>query len=326
MNTTVVLLVDDQPQTLGPLAQALEAAGTTVLVADSGEAALQRLDLVTPDAILLDALMPGGLSGFETCRAIKAHPAWQHIPVIFMTGLSETAHIVAGFEAGGVDYVIKPVRAPEVQVRLTTHMRNARAVRLAREAVDVGGHGVAVVDSHGRLAWRSPQAQRWLAEAFADRTDAQTVLHPAPQGEPRPAAHTAAQAADTAAARWLAASAVPPATDGPPAATALQRQPLPDGRQLVARWLGAIGLGESMWLLSAQAGGDAGASRLASAALTPRETEVLSWVAKGKTNRDVAEILGMSPRTVNKHLEHVFEKLGVETRAAAAALASRELG
>ncbi|OYU81925.1 MAG: DNA-binding response regulator, partial [Burkholderiales bacterium PBB5] len=67
-------------------------------------------------------------------------------------------------------------------------------------------------------------------------------------------------------------------------------------------------------------------SRLATAALTPRETEVLSWVAKGKTNRDVGEILGLSPRTVNKHLEHVFEKLGVETRAAAAALASRELG
>jgi len=60
--------------------------------------------------------------------------------------------------------------------------------------------------------------------------------------------------------------------------------------------------------------------------LTPRETEVLSWVAKGKTNRDVGDILGMSPRTVNKHLEQVFEKLGVETRAAAAALAGRELG
>ena len=60
--------------------------------------------------------------------------------------------------------------------------------------------------------------------------------------------------------------------------------------------------------------------------LTLRESEVLYWVVKGKTNRDVAEILGMSPRTVNKHLEHVFEKLGVETRSAAAALASRELG
>ena len=85
-------------------------------------------------------------------------------------------------------------------------------------------------------------------------------------------------------------------------------------------------MGEAMWLLSQQSAADGQPSRLATAALTPRETEVLSWVAKGKTNRDVGEILGMSPRTVNKHLERVFEKLGVETRAAAAALASRELG
>ncbi|MDT7837944.1 DNA-binding response regulator [Aquabacterium sp. OR-4] len=315
---TIVLLVDDQPQTLGALAQALEAEGSTVLVAHSGEAALQRLDLVTPDAILMDALMPG-LSGFDTCRAIKAHAAWQHIPIIFMTGLSETAHIVEGFDAGGVDYVVKPVRAQEVQVRLATHMRNARAVRLAREAVDVGGHGVLVVDGRGRLAWQSPQAQRWLAEAFAG-TDA-----------------------TAAAARWLAEAEPPdeagpngPSTPAPIPAPApapapstpppLLRRPLPDGRQLVARRVGRIGMGEAMWLLSPQAAGEATPSRLASAALTPRETEVLSWVAKGKTNRDVADILGMSPRTVNKHLEHVFEKLGVETRAAAAALASRELG
>jgi DNA-binding CsgD family transcriptional regulator len=54
--------------------------------------------------------------------------------------------------------------------------------------------------------------------------------------------------------------------------------------------------------------------------LTPRELDVLLWVAKGKTNRDIAEILGMSPRTVNKHLEHIYVKLGVETRSAAAAL------
>jgi len=58
--------------------------------------------------------------------------------------------------------------------------------------------------------------------------------------------------------------------------------------------------------------------------LTDRESEVLLWVARGKTNRDIGEILGMSPRTVNKHLEHIFEKLGVETRTAAAAAAVRQ--
>jgi DNA-binding NarL/FixJ family response regulator len=290
-HSDVVLLIDDMPQSLGALVLELEADGYTVLVAHSGEAALQRLDLVVPDAILLDALMPG-LSGFETCRRIKANAAWSHIPVIFMTGLSETADVVAGFGAGGVDYVVKPVRAQEVLARLATHVRNARAVRLAREALDIGGNGVLVVDARGRIAWHSPQAQAWIGTFFG--ADAADVL-----------------------ARWLASAET---------RTGVASRAAADGRTLLARRLGEVGLGEVMWLLSLALAGEGAASRLATAALTPRETEVLSWVAKGKTNRDVGDILGMSPRTVNKHLEHVFEKLGVETRAPAAALASREFG
>ncbi|MEP6875588.1 MAG: response regulator transcription factor [Burkholderiales bacterium] len=286
----IVLVVDDVPQSLGALCVELENDGYTVLVASDGAAALQRLDLVAPDAILLDALMPG-LDGFETCRRIKAIAAWRHIPIIFMTGLSETGHIVKGFEAGGVDYVVKPVRAQEVLARLATHVRNARAARMAREAVDVGGHGVLLVDAHRRMAWHSPQAQRWLAQFFP-------------------------MTPDLACIAWLYPEA-PPADD-------LRRSRGTPGT-LTARRLGRAGLGEEMWLLSLRPADAQVASRLTTASLTPRETEVLSWVAKGKTNRDVGEILGMSPRTVNKHLEHVFEKLGVETRAAAAALASREL-
>ena len=282
----IVLVVDDVPQSLGALCAELEHHGYAVLVAADGAAAIARLDLVTPDAILLDALMPG-LDGFETCRRIKAHAAWSHIPVIFMTGLSETSHIVKGFEAGGVDYVVKPVRTQEVLARLATHVRNARAVRMAREAVDVGGHGVLMVDPHRRMAWSSPQAQRWLAEFF-----------PAHDGM-----------------AWLCANADAPDD---------LRHLAAGDRTLTARRLGPVGLGEVMWLLSLRTTDAPAPSRLATASLTLRETEVLSWIAKGKTNRDVADILGMSPRTVNKHLEHVFEKLGVETRAAAAALATRE--
>ena len=294
----IVLVVDDVPGSLGALCIDLEAEGWTVLVAVDGTSALERLELVTPNAILLDALMPG-VDGFETCRRIKAHAEWSHIPVIFMTGLSETSHIVKGFEAGGVDYVVKPVRSQEVLARLATHVRNARAVRLARDAIDVGGHGVLMVDAQQRMAWRSPRAARWLAEFFG-------------AGD------------DRACGAWLG-DAVELRSD--------LREANPDvrmrtqaGRTLTARRLGGAGLGETMWLLGVRADDTPATSRLATASLTKRETEVLSWVAKGKTNRDVAEILGMSPRTVNKHLEHVFEKLGVETRAAAASLASRELG
>lgn len=293
-NGGIVLVVDDAPQSLQALCSELDGFGYTVIVATDGASALQRLDLVSPDAILLDAVMPG-LDGFETCRRIKAEAAWSHVPVIFMTGLSETAEIVKGFEAGGVDYVVKPVRAQEVLARLATHMKNARSARMAREAVDVGGHGVLLVDARQRLAWQSPQARQWLQTFFPD---AKPESRLAWLGGPEAAAQTD-QAVHVASA---------------------------GGRTLTALRMGSVGMGEVMWLLSLRQDGVQASSRLATASLTPREAEVLSWIAKGKTNRDVGEILGLSPRTVNKHLEHVFEKLGVETRAAAAALASRESG
>lgn len=89
---------------------------------------------------------------------------------------------------------------------------------------------------------------------------------------------------------------------------------------------GRVGAGpfsETMLLLRAGPPDAAGGSRGARANLTQREAEALSWLAKGKTNRDIADILGMSPRTVNKHLEHIYEKLGVETRTAAVAAAGQ---
>ena len=275
----IVLVVDDAPDTLAFLCDALAQEGYVVLVARSGEEALARLEVAVPDAVLLDALMPG-LPGFETCRRIKADPALSHVPVLFMTGLAETEHILEGFAAGGVDYVVKPVRAEEVLARLATHVRNARAARLAREAVDIGGHGVLVIDAHGRIAWRSPQAEAWLRQFFPERG-----------GLPPES--------------WSAASEE----------SSIERE----HATLLVRPLGAVGLGEFMLLLELRP--RAVPQRRPAAPLTTREAEVLSWLAKGKTNRDIGDILGMSPRTVNKHLEHIFEKLGVETRTAAAALA-----
>ena len=276
----VVLLVDDHPGSVGPLLQSLESAGYSVVVALDGETALQRLDMVLADAVLLDAVMPG-LSGFDTCRRIKANPALAHLPVIFMTGLAETEHIVSAFDSGGVDYVVKPVKVDEVLARLQAHIRNAKVARLAREAADVAGFGVVLTDSQGRIAWQSPRAREWLRHSAAG---AAIPLIPA-----------------------IASGSVP-----------LQGHP-----GISARNLGPVGLGETMLLLAREEARTGDAARLAQAALTPRESEVLSWLAKGKTNKDIADILGLSPRTVNKHLEHIFDKLGVETRSAAAAIGAR---
>lgn len=281
-----VLVVDDAIETLDVLCEALAQAGYAVLVARDAAEAAERFDMAVPDAVLLDCVMPGD-DGFTLCRRIKANPAWAHVPVIFMTGLSETEQIVQGFEAGGVDYVVKPIRIPEVLARLARHMHNASAGRLARAAIDVAGMGMALLDRQGRFAWRSPQATAWLEQAFAAPADA---------------------------AAWLQ-GAVAQGRIGTAFANGA----------LHAQYLGQVGIGEAMFVLTATAE-SATVQRLREAALTPRETEVLGWLAKGKTNRDIAEILGLSPRTVNKHLEHVFEKLGVETRAAAAAIASALAG
>ncbi len=93
-----------------------------------GEAALQRASQAVPDIILLDAVMPG-MDGFEVAqRRLKAQPDTSHIPIVFMTGLAETEHVVAAFQAGGVDYVVKPIRPREVLARIESHMQAAPAV------------------------------------------------------------------------------------------------------------------------------------------------------------------------------------------------------
>jgi len=286
----VVLLVDDAPSSLGVLCETLESAGYTVLVACDGDTALRRLSLVTPDVILMDAVMPG-ISGFDACRKIKADLSTKHIPVIFMTGLSDTSHVLEGFACGGVDYVVKPVRAPEVLARLHTHLGNARMARFALDAIDVSGLGVIMLNDEGAISWCSPCARQLLTQ-FGINPDALTV----PQSW------------------WKGGSGmelVAPVTE-------------PTGPSLLVRDMGAAGMDESMLLIELSGNHALPTGRLASAALTPRETEVLSWLAKGKTNRDIGEILKMSPRTVSKHLEHIFEKLGVETRSAAAAMASAQ--
>ena len=89
----IVLVVDDSPETLRMLTDAIEEAGMTVLVARESEHALSIIEKVLPDVILMDALMPG-TDGFETCRRLKQNKALAHVPLIFMTGLSDTEHII----------------------------------------------------------------------------------------------------------------------------------------------------------------------------------------------------------------------------------------
>jgi CheY-like chemotaxis protein len=162
----VALIVDDSPETLRLLTDALDGAGMTVMVAMDGAAAMRIVDQITPDIILLDAVMPG-MDGFETCRRLKRDAGLSNVPVIFMTGLAETEHIVHGLEAGGVDYVTKPIVIEEMLARIRVHLANARLTQSARAALDVSGRFLLAVNRHGNIMWATPQAQKLLSDNLA---------------------------------------------------------------------------------------------------------------------------------------------------------------
>ena len=293
----IILAVDDSAETLSLLTDVLEGSGMTALVARSGQAALTLMNRVMPDLILMDAVMPG-MDGFEACRAIKQDRATAHIPVVFMTGLSDTEHVVKGFGAGGTDYVTKPIIPDEIVARILGHLASARLSQSARVALDISGTPLVALDDQLNVLWMTPASMKLFSGVEGG--------------------------GDIESASWRAEVA--------PALARIVGQRLgktrlcaAQGGFLTAAYAGEARPGEHLVRLSTDnpAGGDDILRKRFD--LTGREAEVLFWIAQGKSNRDVAEILSCSPRTINKHLEQVYDKLNVENRTAAAMLAVRIL-
>ena len=117
-----VLIVDDQPDNINILSYFLVEYGFEIFVATTGEKALQRVEKIMPDLILLDIMMPG-IDGFETCRRLKSIEEVKDIPVIFMTALSEAADKVKGLTLGAVDYITKPLQHEEAIARINVHLK-----------------------------------------------------------------------------------------------------------------------------------------------------------------------------------------------------------
>ena len=291
----VVLVVDDSPETLSMLNDVLDAEGLTVLVALEGNQALNIATNITPDIILMDAMMPA-MDGFETCHKLKSHPELAHIPVIFMTGLSDTESVVKGFEAGGVDYVTKPIKTDELIARMRVHLANARLTLSARAALDSAGQFLFATDRTGNILWTTPQAQLLLANTGATE-------------------------------QWLAdqlPTRLIPLLEGQiNRDKAMEVEGLT--KKMEVRYLGQTGQNEYLLRLADPERPSESELLKEAYALTNREAEVLLWIGRGKTNREIGLILSMSPRTVNKHLEQVFRKLGVENRTTAAAMSIRHL-
>src|SRR5205809_3656221 len=99
-----ILVVDDTPANIQALAGTLKEKGYQISVATTGRQALEVVERLRPDLILLDVNMPE-MNGFETCRRLKASAEWREGPIIFLTAKTETIDIVQGFELGAVDYV-----------------------------------------------------------------------------------------------------------------------------------------------------------------------------------------------------------------------------
>tara|TARA_R110001583_G_scaffold26571_5_gene95806 strand:+ start:15840 stop:16727 length:888 start_codon:yes stop_codon:yes gene_type:complete len=289
-SSDVVLVVDDSPESLGLLNVALNNQGYTALVALNGLQALAIAEKVPPDVVLLDAMMPE-MDGFETCRRLKQ--ILPNTPIIFMTGLTEVEDVVKGFDAGGVDYVTKPISPDEVIVRLKRHIETARLALSAQDALDHAGKNVFCVNASGRLSWATPHVHELMDRIIEQNKSPWATLAPLIE-------------------QWLAKD--------------------PTQNLKINQFSEIIELAyerqqDNMHLLRImQSKSEKTVEDLrAQLPITKRESEVLYWVSYGKTSWETSQILTMSPRTVNKHLEQIYKKLGVDNRTSAAAISLRIL-
>ena len=286
---TVVMVVDDAVDCIRMINDALESAGMTVLIALEGSQALTISQNITPDIVLMDAIMPN-MDGFETCRRLKQNPDFANTPIIFMTGLSDTEHVVMGLKCGGVDYITKPINTTELMARMQVHLTNARMAHSARAALDTAGQNLFAVDRHGAILWSTPQVHQRLTGGGSNNLELLT----------------------NNLANWLRhnpENGHSLTLDFLPELHAVEFLTLVDEREYLLR------------LQEVQKPSEATGALRTRFSLTGRESDVLLWIANGKTNREIGQILEMSPRTVNKHLEQIFRKLGVENRTSAAAAA-----
>ena len=211
-------------------------------------------------------------------------------------------------EAGGIDYLTKPIAPHELLARMRGHLARAREAHGARAALDVSGRTMLAADARGVLKWATPQAQQILAKLSAG-------------GE---AASFSGIALPPQVCAWIARSATR-STASINDSTVVTAHALKIRFRLLSRLndeeiLLVMQQAEPMEIERADIG------KLESQlGLTSREAELLYWLSNGKANRDIADILGISYRTVDKHLEHLFTKVGAESRSSAVATAVRIL-
>ncbi|NLE50829.1 MAG: response regulator transcription factor [Chloroflexi bacterium] len=179
-----VLAVDDDPDVLGTLSRALTSEGYDVGRADSGHEALKMLANRRPDLIILDIIMPG-MDGLEVCRAIRANPTYNDLTILFLTARGQTDDVVAGLDAGGDDYVVKPFQLSELSARVRALIRRSQRQVLSESAVlsvgplvlDSNTHQVVVGDADPiQLTATEHRLLRYLVEHVNQALSPQHLL------------------------------------------------------------------------------------------------------------------------------------------------------
>ena len=127
-DSMTVMIVDDTKENINVLRKTLANIGCKISVALNGEMALDLIPKLKPNLIFLDIMMPG-IDGYEVCRRLKKDAELQDVPIIFVTAKGDTEDIVQGFEAGAVDFIMKPFRQEEVCARVKTHLALSAAIK-----------------------------------------------------------------------------------------------------------------------------------------------------------------------------------------------------
>lgn len=289
----IILIVDDAPGNLAVLSDMLSEADYRVLVATDGVSALQQIEYLRPDIVLLDVMMPG-IDGFETCKRLKKNPETSRLPVIFMTGLSELDDLLCGFGNGAVDYIVKPIRPEEVLVRIEAQLSQSRNLHRAEESLTHIAFAALSFDGSGLMTWLSPTALEILNDPESKNRSTTRSLG---IGDVLPEYIFRQVFTVNGGSSYDQSICLGNDYYGKIFPRELQNESILLIRQNTREW--------DIDSITSTFG------------LTKREAEILKWISLGKTNKEVGLILNSSPRTINKHLEHVFEKLGVPTRTAA---------
>ena len=294
MTPPTLLVVDDTPAALGVVCDTLRREGVRVLLAENGSAAREVLARTSPDLILLDVMMPGE-DGFTVCASLHAHATWKDIPVIFLTAIDAAEQKVRAFAAGAVDYVTKPVHVPELvaRVRVQLELRAARRTLEAKN-LELEAEVAVRLDAEEQLAASLDRAVVVLDRAgtmlFATRLAHDLIAKYFPAGRP---------------AALAASGRFPSGSDA-----------------LLVRRFAEAGRDDTVMLVLEEEHAPPGPAALIALGLTVRQAEVAYWVAQGKSNPETALILGTSSRTVDKHMERIFQRLGIENRASLIVAAS----